>query len=110
MSQHKFQEEIVTPVGGHKVVIKTLLTAVETEQIDLAELDYADTKDGQTFEVTDLRKATLAKRHARLRASVVSIDGDATNCFDRMQKMYDPDYKFIIEQVEERQKKALQPS
>lgn len=87
-----------------------MLTAAETESIDLAELDYADTKDGQTFEVKDLRKATLAKRHARLRASVVSIDGSDVDCFERLQNMFDPDYKFVLEQVEERQKKAFQPS
>lgn len=110
MQLPKFQEEIVTPVGEHKVVIKTLLTAADQERVESAQMDFVETTDGKNFSVKDMKKVGLAQRHELLKVSVVSIDGDAANCFERLQKMYNPDYQFIIEKIQELQKKALQPS
>lgn len=106
----KYQEEIVTPVAGHKVVIKTLLTAADQERVESAQMDFVETTDGKTFAVKDMKKVGLAQRHELLKVSVVSIDGDVSDCFMRLQKMFYPDYQFVLNQIEERQKKAFQPS
>ncbi|MGI1661388.1 hypothetical protein ACRDNQ_04020 [Palleronia sp. KMU-117] len=100
----------MTPIGEHKVVIKTLLTAAERERVDAAQMDYVDTSDGKTFTVKDMKKVATAQRHELLKVSVVSIDGDAANCFDRLQKMFHPDYEFVLNEIEDRQKKAYQPT
>jgi phage head maturation protease len=99
------QKEITTPIGSHKVVIKTMLTGAERERVDAAEMSFVKTEDGQKFTVTDMAKMTTAKKHKLLEVSVVSIDGDATDVLGRLQKMYEPDYAFVFKQVEAEQKK-----
>ena len=98
-------KEIVTPVAGHKVVIKTMLSGAERESVDTAAMELVQTKDGSAFEVTDMRKVGLAQKHELLRVSVVSIDGDLTDCFGRLQKMGEHDYAYVYEQIVEEQKK-----
>lgn len=102
----EFTKEIETPVGKHKVVIKTMLTGAEREQVDAAQMDFVETEDGQTFKVKDMKKVAVAQKHELLKVSVKSIDGDETNCLQRLQKMYEPDYEFVHEQIEKEQKKA----
>lgn len=101
-----YEKEITTPVGGHKVVIKTMLTGAEREEVDGAQAPFLETEDGQNFKVSNMKKVMTAQKHELLRQSVKSIDGDETNCLDRLLKMYDPDYQFVLEQIEETQKKA----
>lgn len=102
----EYQKEITTPVGGHKVVIKTMLTGAEREQVDGAQMEFVDTEDGQTFKVKDMKKVAVAQKHELLRVSVKSIDGDETNCLERLKKMFDPDYQFVHQSILEEQKKA----
>jgi NaMN:DMB phosphoribosyltransferase len=101
----EYTKEITTPVGKHVVVIKTMLTGAERETVTSAPQEFVKTNDGTTFEVTDMKKMALAEKHALLRASLVSIDGDITSCFERTQKMFEADYDFIYENVLEVQKK-----
>lgn len=105
-----YTKEIETPVGKHKVVIKTMLTGAEREQVDNAQMDFVETEDGQTFKVKDMKKVGVAQKHELLKVSVKSIDGDETNVLDRLRKMYDPDYQFVHEQILESQKKASEPT
>lgn len=84
-------KEIVTPIGEHKVVIKTMLTGAEREKVDNAEMQYVKTEDGKNFIVSDMEKVGLAKKHALLSTSVVSIDGDGAQVLARLQKMFEPD-------------------
>lgn len=97
--------DITTPVGKHTVVIKTMLTGAEREKIDNAEMQYVKTTDGQSFSVTDMEKVGLAKKHALLSTAVVTIDGDGTDILKRLQKMYEPDYEFVYNEIVEAQKK-----
>lgn len=99
------EKEITTPIGEHKVVIKTLLTGAERESVDNAQMQYAKTKDGQTFEITDLEKVAVAQKHKLLEVSVVSIDGNGDNRLERLRKMYEPDYEYVYNEVQEAQKK-----
>jgi len=101
-----YTKEIETPIGNHKVKFKTMLTGAEREQVEGAQMEYVDTEDGQTFKVKDMKKVANAQKHELLRVSVVSIDGDETDCLKRLQKMYDPDYQFVHQQILEAQKKA----
>lgn len=103
----EYTKEIETPISGHKVVIKTMITGAEREQIDTAEMNFIKTENGSEFKVTDIKKVENAKKHELLRVSVVSINEDTTDCFDRAQKMYEADYNFVYEQILENQKKMM---
>ena len=98
-------KEIITPVGKHKVVIKTMLTGAERESVTNAPMKYAKTEDGQKFVVTDMEKVATAEKHALLAASIVSIDDGTTDLLNIVRKMYDPDYDFVYNEIVETQKK-----
>lgn len=104
--QPQFTAEIETPIGKHKVVFKTMVTGAEREQIDAASMKFVDTKDGKEFTVKDMPKLAIAEKHELLRVCVVSIDGDMTDCLERLHKMYEPDYKAVYEAILEAQKKT----
>lgn len=101
-------KELTTPVQGQKVVIKTILTGAERERVDSAQMRYVKTNDGKSFEVTDMAKVALAQKHELIIVSVVSIDGDETDTFERWHKMYEPDSDFVYQQIVEAQKKMIQ--
>ena len=105
----KYELEIETPLEKVKVVIKTMLTGAEQEAVDGAELKFATTKDFKTFQAkeSDLLKVTNAKKHELLARSIVTINGDATNPVERMQKMPAKDYKFVLKSIETEQKKMM---
>ncbi|MGX7894408.1 hypothetical protein [Tsuneonella sp. HG222] len=96
---------VETPIGKHKVEFKTLLTVAEAERVKTAQMEFIQTKDGVEFAVTNTAQVTLAEKHELLKVSIISIDGDATDCFDRIQKMYEPDGAFVYASILEAQKK-----
>lgn len=102
----EYTKEIETPVGKHKVKFKTMLTGFEREEVETAPTAFVDTTDGETYNVKDMKQLTLAQRHTLLKVSLLSIDGDETNCFDRVRKMYAPDYTFVCDEIEKEQKKV----
>jgi len=103
----QYTKEIETPIGKHKVVIKTMLTGAEREQVDGAQFNFIKTTDGKEFAISDMQKVATATKHELLKVAVVTIDGDLTDCFKRLQAMYEPDYEFVCAQIEELQKKML---
>ena len=105
-----YTKEIETPIGKHTVLVKTLLSGLEREVVTSAPQEFVRTTDGKAFEVVDMKKMGLAEKHALLRVSVISIDGDATDCFDRLQRMFEPDYAFVYDQLLEIQKKMMLPT
>ena len=72
----QYVKEIETPIGKHKVVIKTMLTGAEREQVDGAQMAFVETEDGSTFKVKDMKKVATAQKHELMKVSVKSIDGD----------------------------------
>lgn len=102
-----YTKEIVTPMGSHKVVFKTILSGYERETVMSASMEFVNTNDGKNFEVKDMKKMALAEKHQLLRVSVLSIDEDSTECFERLQKMYEPDYAFVYDQIILEQKKMM---
>lgn len=101
----EFTKEIETPVGKHKVVFKTMLSVSERERVDTAAMKFIETQDGKEFKVTNTAQVTLAPKHELLKVSVVSIDDDTANPFDRIQKMYDVDGEAIYDAISAEQKK-----
>lgn len=104
----EYKKEIETPIGKHKVIIKTMLTGGERERVTNAPMQYAKTNDGKTFTV-DTEKVATAEKDMLLTVSVVSIDGDGTDTLARLKKMYEVDYDFVYNQVVESQKKIKEP-
>ncbi|MBA4306998.1 MAG: hypothetical protein C0429_09715 [Sphingopyxis sp.] len=100
-----FTKEIETPIGKHKVVFKTILSVAERERVETSAMQFIETDNGTDFKLTNTAQVTLAEKHELLRVSVVSIDGDTVNCFDRIQKMYDKDGAAILEAILAEQKK-----
>lgn len=100
-------KEITTPMQGIKVVIKTILTGAEREQVDGAQMKYVKTTDGKTFDVVDMEKLTVAQKHELIKVSVVSINGDETDTFARWHKMFEVDADFVYREILEAQKKMV---
>lgn len=105
--QPQFTEELITPIGKHKVMFKTMITGAEREQIDAASMKFIDTKDGKEFTVKDMAGVTTAEKHALIKVCVLSIDDDPTDCFDRWQKMFEPDYIAVYDAILGAQKKTV---
>ena len=103
-----YTKEIITPIGSHKVVVKTLLSGLEREVVTNAPQEFVTTADGKLFEVVDMKKMTVAEKHALLKVSVVSIDGGTTDLFEILQKMYEPDYAYVYDKIVEEQKKMME--
>lgn len=103
--------EITTPLGKDKVVIKTILTGAEREQVDNAQMRYVKTSDGKNFEVSPehMMMIGVAQKHELMKVSIVSINDDPTDTFNRWQKMYEPDYNFVYNEVVAAQKKIIAP-
>lgn len=96
---------IETPIGKHKVVIKTMLTGADREKVTSAPMKYAKTEDGQKFTVTDMEKIANAEKHALVEVSLVSIDEGTTELLGIWRKMYEPDYDFVYNEIVAAQKK-----
>jgi hypothetical protein len=103
----EYTKEITVPMASHKVKFKTILSGAERETVIGASMDYVNTSDGKNFEVKDMKKMALAEKHQLLKVSVISIDDDPTDCFERLQKMYEPDYAYVYEQIIAEQKKMM---
>lgn len=101
-------KEITTPMQGLKVVVKTILTGAEREQVDGAQMKYVKTTDGKTFDVIDMAKMTLAQKHELIKVSVVSIEGDETDTFARWHKMFETDSEYVYREIVEAQKKMTE--
>ena len=106
MQTPNFTKEIITPIGQHKVVIKTMLTGAEREEVNNAQMDFVKTNDGQTFEVQDMKKVAVAEKHKLISLSVVTIDNDPTDTLSRIQKMWEKDSDFVYNEIINSQKKA----
>lgn len=89
------------------MAFKTMLSGYERETVMSASMEFVNTNDGKSFEVKDMKKMALAEKHQLLQVSVLAIDGDSTDCFQRLQKMFEPDYAFVYDQIIAEQKKMI---
>lgn len=113
----KYTTEIETPLEKAKVVIKTMLSGEDSDAIEAASqkhLKVRGVKVNQATkqvevdvdsENTDLGLVNAETKRATLVRSIVSINGDNTNCYDRLKKMPAVDYNFVHAQIIAEQKK-----
>lgn len=113
----KYQKEIETPLEKAKVVIKTMLTGEDADAIEAASQKHLKVRgvkvDQATKKVevdvdsehTDLGLVNAETKKATLVRSIVSLNGDATNCYDRLKKLPAVDYNFVHQAIVDEQKK-----
>jgi len=104
-----YEIELTTPLEETKVVIKTMLTGEDDEAIENAQLKYAKSENFKDFTAkeSDLAKISNAKKDELLARSIVSINGDATNCLQRIKKLPAKDYRFVHKNIVDEQKKMM---
>ena len=92
--------EIVTPVKGHKVVLRSWLTGRESQKIDGAMFKGVSTSgDGKNL-TPKLSDTMLAdQENASIEAVVVSVDTSDTNVVNAVLDMRTIDYKFVLKEV-----------
>lgn len=119
-----FQDtEVITPFGEHKVLLKAFPPAQMSLETRAQYLKYvkidpkkAVGKDEKTM--TDEEKSDIAAfdsipasaiaeiKDISIKHMVLSIDGDPTNVLDRVKAMHLNDYNFIVEKIDEIDKKT----
>lgn len=100
--------EIETPIGKHKIVLKTYLTGREQRAIEAVFLGSVDW-DVQTQTVKSkftVQTAQLAENET-IKQQVVSIDGKTENVLDLILDMRSEDFAFVKDQL---QKLSLGPT
>lgn len=102
-------KELELPISKSKVVIKTMITGAEREQIETANTRFSKVGPRGEVIITDIAGATLAEKHATIDVFVVSLDGSQTDCRSRLLKLYEEDYQFVIDAIAEVEKKAKPP-
>ena len=102
-------KEINTP-GGHKAIIKTYLTARESNEIKevFNKAISMHLENGQI--VSDAIPATVLGEQEKkiLALLLVSLDGDANNIYDRLLDFRQEDYDFLVQEVNKVQKGNFQ--
>ncbi len=94
--------EIVTPLKGHKVVLKSWITGRESQKIDNSMVKgFGVTADGKKKQLTpEIKEAAFsAQENAAIEAIVVSVDGANNNLLNRVLDMRKPDYEFVVDEV-----------
>lgn len=107
--QVEHTKEIETPVSKAKVVIKTMITGAEREQIENAQFKKAKIGEKGEVIISDVTEAVNAEKHATIDMYVVSIDGSSIECRKRLMKMWEQDTQFVLDQIEAVQKKTTSP-
>lgn len=105
-TQSQHTKEVKLPISNQTVVIKTMITGAEREQIETAPTKYSRVGERGEVVITDIAKASLAEKHAMLDVYVVSVEGSPTNCRERLMKLYEDDYNAVVQAIEEVQKKT----
>lgn len=111
-------QEVITPFGEHKVLIKAFPPAAMNLETRAQYLKYvkidpkkAVGKDEKTM--TDEEKADIAAfdsipasavaeiKDIAIKHMVLSIDGDPTNVLERVKAMHLTDYNFVVAKIDE---------
>lgn len=99
------QIELILPISKSVVIIKEMITGAEREMIETAQGRVARIGDNNAV-VADVAKIITAEKHATLDVYIISIDGSPTECRERLYKLFEPDTKFVVDAIEELQKKT----
>lgn len=108
--------EIVTPVGKHKVELKTWITGRESMKLNQAMMKHMKVNQdslkqiGQEskieIESVDLPNLTAELNTASIEIYVVSVDGNKENVLDIVLDMLEEDYNFVLAEIEKHKKKS----
>lgn len=93
--------EIVTPVKGHKVVLRSWITGRESQKIDGAMFKgVGTTGDGKKLQ-PKLSESMLADQEkASIDVVVVSVDGKNNNLVDTVLDMRKGDYDYVLKEID----------
>lgn len=93
--------EIVTPVKGHKVVLRSWITGRESQKIDSAMFKgVGTTGDGKRLQ-PKLSDTMLAdQENASIEVIVVSVDGKDNDLVNTVLNMRKQDYDFVLKEVD----------
>ena len=101
MNPTRETKEITTP-QGHRVVINTYLTG--RERRDMQSIFLKDTaingKSGE-MEISNFKGSTITEANDfLLKTLIVSLNGDASNAFDRVLDLHGDEYEFIKNEID----------
>lgn len=93
--------EVVTPVKGIKVVLKSWITGRESQAIDTAMFAGVGTSvDGKKLQPKLSDSMIADQENASIKAVVVSVDGSDKDVVEAVLNMRAGDYKFVLEEVD----------
>jgi len=92
--------EIVTPVKGHVVVLRSWITGRESQKIDGAMFKgVGTTQDGKRL-TPKLSESMLSdQENASIEVVVVSVDGKENDIVNTVLNMRAKDYSFVVAEV-----------
>jgi len=92
--------EIVTPVKGHVVVLRSWITGRESQKIDGAMFKgVGTTQDGKRL-TPKLSESMLSdQENASIEVVVVSVDGKENDVVNAVLNMRAKDYSFVVAEV-----------
>lgn len=93
--------DIVTPIKGHKVVLRSWITGRESQKIDGAMFKgVGTTGDGKKLQ-PKLSESMLAdQENASIETVVVSVDGKNNDLVNTVLNMRKADYEFVLKEVD----------
>jgi hypothetical protein len=93
--------EIVTPIKGHVVVLRSWITGRESQKIDGAMFKgVGTTQDGKRL-TPKLSESMLSdQENASIEVVVVSVDGKENDIVNTVLNMRAKDYSFVVSEVQ----------
>lgn len=102
MAPTQNSNQITTPVGSHKVVLKSYITGRDRRRINGVFLEAASfTVSGDaTTETAPMSGTVVAQAEdAAIDCVVISVDGESQDVVDKVLDMHSDDMKFVVEAV-----------
>jgi len=93
--------EIVTPVKGHVVVLRSWITGRESQKIDGAMFKgVGTTQDGKKLTPKISESMLADQENASIEVVVVSVDGKENDVVNSVLNMRAKDYSFVVAEVQ----------
>ncbi len=95
-------KEIITPIGGAKIVLKSFITGRESREIKGVYFKGVKFKmEGQTSKSDniDMSKITEDSENKAIEVVVISVNGNEENKIDAILDMNVKDYDFVKDEV-----------
>lgn len=110
MSEDRETHQIVTPVKGHVVVVKSWINGREKQKIDGASFKNITSEgEGETLRPKMSETMLADQEDATIEAIVISVDGNEVDVVNQVLDMRSKDYEFIVSQCDKIVKGDLDP-